>query len=109
LGTPERPVSDSGEGRSCSSSLLVFVGLGPILWLAKSAIMPTSDTISHPMSLFRTAPAWSNLRRAWVDVHVGRYFWNTIVRCLRLVADANRRRDDGRLRPLGVAPELRQG
>jgi len=23
--------------------------------------------------------AWSNLRRAWVDVNVGRYFWNTVV------------------------------
>src|SRR4029077_18279890 len=51
----------------------------PILWLAKSAGMPTGDTISHPMSLFPHGAAWNNLRRAWVDVHVGRYFWNTIV------------------------------
>ena len=59
--------------------LLVVVGLGPILWLAKSAITPTNDTITHPMALFPHGAAWSNLRDAWVDVHVGRYLWNTIV------------------------------
>jgi multiple sugar transport system permease protein len=68
-----------GGGQILLLVVLVIVGLGPILWLAKSAIMPTSDTISHPMSLFPHGAAWSNLRRAWVDVHVGRYFWNTIV------------------------------
>jgi multiple sugar transport system permease protein len=59
--------------------LLVVVGLGPILWLAKSAITPTNDTITHPMALFTHGAAWGNLREAWVNVHVGRYFWNTIV------------------------------
>jgi multiple sugar transport system permease protein len=58
---------------------LVVVGLGPILWLAKSAITPTIDTISHPMALFPHGSAWSNLREAWSNVRVGRYFWNTVV------------------------------
>jgi len=58
---------------------LVIVGLGPLLWLAKSAITPTTDTITHPMSLFPHGAAWSNLREAWSNVNVGRYFWNTIV------------------------------
>ena len=58
---------------------LVVIGLGPILWLAKAAITPTNDTISHPISLFPHGFAWSNLRDAWVNVDVGRYFWNTIV------------------------------
>jgi multiple sugar transport system permease protein len=58
---------------------LVVIGLGPLLWLAKSAITPTADTISHPMALFPHGAAWSNLRRAWVEVDVGRYFWNTIL------------------------------
>jgi multiple sugar transport system permease protein len=58
---------------------LVVIGLGPLLWLAKSAITPTTDTITNPMALFPHGFAWSNLRHAWVDVHVGRYFWNTIV------------------------------
>jgi multiple sugar transport system permease protein len=58
---------------------LVVIGLGPILWLAKSAITPTIDTISHPMAFFPHGAAWSNLGQAWNDVHVGRYFWNTVV------------------------------
>jgi len=58
---------------------LVVIGLGPILWLAKAAITPTNDTISHPMSLFPHGFAWSNLHDAWVNVNVGRYFWNTIL------------------------------
>jgi multiple sugar transport system permease protein len=59
--------------------LLVIVGLGPIVWLAKSAITPTQDTLIHPMSLFPHGIAWSNLTQAWTQVDVGRYFWNTIV------------------------------
>ena len=58
---------------------LVVVGLGPLLWLAKSAITPTADTLSHPMALFPNGTAWSNLREAWSTVEVGRYFWNTVV------------------------------
>jgi multiple sugar transport system permease protein len=58
---------------------LLVIGLGPILWLAKSAITPTLDTITHPVALFPHGTAWSNLSQAWNDVHVGRYFWNSIV------------------------------
>jgi len=58
---------------------LVVGGLGPILWLAKGAITPTIDTITHPMGLFEHGTAWSNLKEAWSTVHVGLYFWNTVV------------------------------
>jgi multiple sugar transport system permease protein len=58
---------------------LVVFGLGPILWLAKAAVTPTNDTITHPIALFPHGFAWSNLREAWSTVHVGRYFWNTVV------------------------------
>jgi len=58
--------------------LLVF-GLGPILWLAKAAIPPTNDTLTHPLGLFPNGAAWGNLEEAWSTVHVGRYFWNTVV------------------------------
>jgi multiple sugar transport system permease protein len=68
-----------GGGQILLLVALVVVGLGPLLWLAKSAITPTIDTISNPMSLFPHGAAWSNLRRAWSDVNVGRYFWNTVV------------------------------
>jgi multiple sugar transport system permease protein len=58
---------------------LVVIGLGPLLWLAKSAITPTQDTITHPMALFPNGSDWGNVRAAWTDVEVSRYFWNTVV------------------------------
>src|SRR5690242_7062457 len=69
----------TGGAQAVLFVLLVVIGLGPIVWLAKSAITPTNDTITHPMGLFPHGFAWSNLREAWVNVDVGRYFWNTIV------------------------------
>ncbi len=54
---------------------LVVAGLGPLLWLAKSAITPTTDTLQDPMGLFPHGTAWGNLTAAWSDVRVGRYFF----------------------------------
>jgi multiple sugar transport system permease protein len=59
--------------------LLVLIGLGPVLWLAKGAVTPTVDTLRNPLALFPHGVAWSNLTDAWSSVNVGRYFWNTIV------------------------------
>jgi multiple sugar transport system permease protein len=68
-----------GSAQTLLLVALVIVGLGPLLWLAKSAITPTVDTISHPMAFFPHGAAWGNLSEAWSNVHVGRYFWNTVV------------------------------
>ena len=59
--------------------LLVVVGLGPLLWLAKSSITPTQDTLTTPMSFFPHGVAWANISHAWSDVNVQRYFWNTVL------------------------------
>ena len=59
--------------------LLVLIGLGPLVWLAKGAVTPTIDTLRNPLALFPHGVAWSNLSDAWSKVDVGRYFWNTIV------------------------------
>ena len=58
--------------------VLLIVGLGPIVWLAKSAITPTQDTIADPIAFFPHGTAWSNVSQAWGHVQVGRYFWNTV-------------------------------
>jgi multiple sugar transport system permease protein len=58
---------------------LLLIGLGPVLWLAKGAVTPTSDTLRNPLAFFPHGVAWSNLHEAWSTVHVGRYFWNTVV------------------------------
>ncbi|CAN5618079.1 carbohydrate ABC transporter permease [soil metagenome] len=58
---------------------LVVAGLGPILWLAKSAITPTQDTITSPLLLWPNGMDWANLSQAWFEVHIDQYFFNTIV------------------------------
>jgi multiple sugar transport system permease protein len=58
---------------------LLVVALGPILWLAKSAITPTQDTLRAPMELWPNGMDWANLRTAWVDLDLKLYFWNTVV------------------------------
>lgn len=58
--------------------LLIVVGLLPLLWLAKAAVTPTQDTLTSPMALFPHGVAWSNVAKAWNEVHIGDYFLNTI-------------------------------
>lgn len=57
---------------------LVVVGLGPLLWLAKSAITPTQDTLRTPMALFPNGVDWANISTAWSTVHIDVQFMNTI-------------------------------
>lgn len=57
---------------------LVVVGLGPLIWLAKSAVSTTQDTIQQPLALWPSGIDWANLTQAWVEVEVGKYFFNTI-------------------------------
>ncbi len=58
--------------------VLIVVGLGPLLWLAKSAITPTVDTLRTPMALFPHGVDWANLSTAWSTVHIDVQFVNTI-------------------------------
>jgi multiple sugar transport system permease protein len=67
-----------GTAQTVLLALLVVVGLGPILWLAKSAITPTQDTLIQPMAVFPHGLAWSNISDAWTQVDIGLYLWNTI-------------------------------
>ncbi|MDF1602409.1 carbohydrate ABC transporter permease [Nocardioides sp. YIM 152315] len=105
LAGPQRPprrrrTAPEGESRTITSAferrrpatraarvvlnggLLVFlliVCLGPILWLAKSAITPTQDTLRDPLALWPNGVDWTNLRTAWVEIDLRLYFWNTVV------------------------------
>lgn len=58
--------------------VLIIVGLGPLLWLAKSAISTTQDTLRHPMSLWPSGFDVQNLVTAWSDAQIGKYFFNTV-------------------------------
>jgi multiple sugar transport system permease protein len=58
---------------------LAVVGLGPILWLAKSALTPTQDTLREPLAVWPNGIDWTNLVEAWTRVEIDRYFLNTVV------------------------------
>ncbi|MDF2580777.1 MAG: carbohydrate transporter permease [Microbacterium sp.] len=58
---------------------LMVVGLGPILWLAKSAVTPTQDTLRQPLALWPNGIDWANLGEAWNRVEIDKYFANTVI------------------------------
>jgi multiple sugar transport system permease protein len=58
---------------------LLIVGLGPLLWMAKSSITPTQDTLRMPMALWPNGFDLGQLARAWSRTHIDRYLWNTIL------------------------------
>jgi multiple sugar transport system permease protein len=58
--------------------LLLVIGLGPILWLAKAAITPTQDTLRQPMALWPHGFNLDLLVQTVTKVHIERYFMNTV-------------------------------
>jgi multiple sugar transport system permease protein len=68
--------------RSLHVATLVFLlvaGLGPILWMLKSSVTPTQDTLRAPMALWPHGIDLSQLATAWTRTHIDRYLWNTVV------------------------------
>jgi multiple sugar transport system permease protein len=59
--------------------LLFLVGLGPVLWLAKSAITPTQDTLREPLALWPHGVDLSTIATAWTRVRIDKYFLNTVL------------------------------
>jgi multiple sugar transport system permease protein len=57
---------------------LLVVGLGPILWMLKSSITPTLDTIRQPVALWPNGFDISQFATAWNRVHIDRYLFNTV-------------------------------
>lgn len=57
---------------------LLIIGLGPLLWLAKSAVSSTQDTLRYPMQLWPHGIKWGNLSTAWNEQHLSLYFDNTV-------------------------------
>jgi multiple sugar transport system permease protein len=57
---------------------LLVIGLGPLVWMAKSAVTPTQDTLRFPMTLWPNGFDLSQLGTAWTRFHIDRYLFNTI-------------------------------
>ena len=60
-------------------AFLLIVGLGPILWMLKSSITPTLDTLRQPMALWPNGFDLTQFVTAWERVHIDRYLGNTIL------------------------------
>jgi multiple sugar transport system permease protein len=58
---------------------LLVAGLGPILWMLKSSVTPTQDTLRAPMALWPHGVDLSQLATAWTRTHIDRYLYNTVV------------------------------
>jgi len=58
--------------------LLCIAALGPVLWLAKSALSTSQDILRDPFGWWPSGVQWHNLSDAWNDLHVGRYLLNTV-------------------------------
>ncbi|WP_198942742.1 carbohydrate ABC transporter permease [Actinophytocola xanthii] len=63
-------------------ALLLVVGLGPMLWLAKAAVTPTRDTLRQPLAIFPNGIDLANLATAWTRVDIDRHFLNTVLLAL---------------------------
>jgi len=76
-----RPATRFGLGtvHGVTLLLLVVAGLGPLLWLAKAAVTPISDTLRQPMAVFPNGMDWENVSTAWTQLHVDKYFLNTMI------------------------------
>ena len=59
-------------------ALLVFAGLGPILWLAKAAVSQPNDIVARPLELLPGSPQWHNIADAWSRLRVGSALINTV-------------------------------
>jgi multiple sugar transport system permease protein len=57
---------------------LFVVGLGPLLWMAKSSITPTQDTLRAPMALWPHGFDLGYFLTAWTRTHIDRYLLNTV-------------------------------
>lgn len=98
LSSRKRPATESDRGlvsvadwrrprvrwalRIIQGTTLVFLlvaGLGPLLWLAKSSITPTQDTLRAPMALWPHGFDLGYFATAWTRTHIDRYFLNTVL------------------------------
>ncbi len=57
---------------------LLIVGLGPLLWMVKSSITPTQDTLRAPMALWPNGFDLGQFATAWSRTHIDRYLLNTV-------------------------------
>jgi N-acetylglucosamine transport system permease protein len=51
----------------------------PLVWVIMSSFKDDAQIIKEPLSLIPNALHWDNFSRAWVNGHLGDFFFNTII------------------------------
>ena len=94
---------ESANGLVLLLLFLVIAGLGPILWLPKSARHPDAGhAVAALRALWPNGIDWANLSTAWNDIHIDQYFWNTIVSPRARLGGPAVHRDNRGLRAVGA-------
>lgn len=57
---------------------LAVAALGPLLWLAKSALSTAQDILRDPFGWWPSGIQWDNMVVAWTKLRIGDYFLNTV-------------------------------
>jgi multiple sugar transport system permease protein len=58
---------------------LIIAGLGPLLWLLKSALSTSQDILRDPFGFFPSGIQWDNLAEAWNTLRIGQLLVNTAI------------------------------
>ena len=104
LAPAPRPLDHARRSTWRCCVFLLIVGLGPLLWMLKSSITPTQDTLRQPMALWpqRLRPRRSSRRPGTRSTSTATSF-NTVVDRVRVVgssSSSSRRRPASRCRVL---------
>ncbi len=81
IGRPERLSARTIAGQSIlnlSLALWAVVVIFPMIWLVYTSFKTDQEIFFSPWSLPESIQ-WNNFERAWVEVHIGQYFINSMI------------------------------
>ncbi len=56
-----------------------LIWLYPLLWMMSAALKTNGEIFSSGLNLIPASWQWQNFQRAWVQAHIGQYFFNTVI------------------------------
>lgn len=68
---------------------LAFFYLYPFFWILASSLKTRGEFFAEPMSLLPSTPIWQNYVDAWNKARFGRYFFNSVLIAVLVVAFVN--------------------
>jgi len=69
-------------------ALIAVIVLAPLAWMIAAALMPRGSAQTYPPPLVPYEPTLENFRELFTRLHLGRYFFNSLVISLAITASA---------------------